>query len=220
MEVTQVTPQKNNSNRFNIYIDGEFWAGVSANVLTEFNIYKGKEFQEDERLDEIFRKEIADKLYDRCVSKISRRPNSEREIRRYMKRVLYKKRRYWYKDSKYEGDYKKLEAEVADTVISQLKKLDLVDDLKFAEWWVENRYSNKPRSWHMIKNELYKKGVSRQVINKVKLSNNEELESAEKYFEKKLQDKGYDKQKIINRLKYKGFYWDTIKKILKKYRIE
>jgi regulatory protein len=57
-----------------------------------------------------------------------------------------------------------LTPEVLDKVLTRLQELGYLDDAKFAEFWVENRASFAPRGKLLIKQELAKKGVTREVI--------------------------------------------------------
>ncbi|MEC9308669.1 MAG: regulatory protein RecX [Chloroflexota bacterium] len=47
-----------------------------------------------------------------------------------------------------------------DTVVQKLLKQNLLDDVKFAAEWRDSRIKHKPRSKNMIRQELYRLGVS------------------------------------------------------------
>jgi len=82
---------------------------------------------------------------------------------------------------------------------------------------LENRLRFKPRSLRLIKLELKQKGIAPETINNLELTIDNDLESAKKLVEKRIERlKGLPKQKIYEKLgRYlasKGFNWDTIKK--------
>ena len=72
-----------------------------------------------------------EKIYARAVNFSTIRPRSEREIRDWFKR-------------------KKVIEEVVEVVFNRLKNLDLVNDLNFAKWWIEQRQTFRPKSKRFI----------------------------------------------------------------------
>ena len=71
---------------------------------------------------------------------ISYRPRSESEVR---SRLL-----------------KSFSVSVVDTVISELVRLSMIDDVQFAKLWCSSRESLNPKSAKAIKQELISKGIS------------------------------------------------------------
>ena len=53
-----------------------------------------------------------------------------------------------------------------DPVISDLRSKRYLNDLEFAENWVETRSTSKPRSQRMLKYELRKKSIDDEIIEK------------------------------------------------------
>ena len=91
---------------------------------------------------------------------------------------------------------KKLDKEYVDRIIEKLNSKNYLDDLKFAEWYVENRFVKKGISKKRLKMELMKKGVSNSIIEKVLNARNDEDE-IKKMIEKKRNK--YDDDKQIGR---------------------
>ncbi len=104
-----------------------------------------------------------------------------------------------------------------EVIADKLRKLELLDDLKFTKWWVQNRQSFRPRSKPELKAELRAKGVDPQVINEV-LEEVDETSSLEpvarKYF-KKLSSFSpqVKKNKLYAHLARRGFGYSQIKQI-------
>ena len=44
--ITTITPQKNNLNRFSLFVDGKFISGISYEAIKEANLYVGKELKD------------------------------------------------------------------------------------------------------------------------------------------------------------------------------
>ena len=140
--ITALTSQKRNSDRVNIFLDGEFAFGLMASAATGLRtgqILSGKEIAALKELDE------AEKVKKAALSLISRRPQSKAEIERKLRKNKY-------------------DDLIIDQVIDHLIAVDLVDDTTFAEYWVEQRETFRPRSRMAIRQELRQKGVSRAVI--------------------------------------------------------
>ncbi len=71
--------------------------------------------------------------------------------------------------------------EAAAAVISDLARLGLLDDERFARLWVRSRLSSRPRSGFLLALELARKGISRNIIDSVlkdSLGPESELDSA------------------------------------------
>ena len=56
------------------------------------------------------------------------------------------------------------DAQLVDRVIERLRRLELVDDAAFAEYWVEQRATHRPRGGRLLKQELRQKGVNQDVL--------------------------------------------------------
>jgi regulatory protein len=95
--------------------------------------------------------------------------------------------------------------------------LDLIDDEKFAKWWVEQRMSFRPKGKRILNYELGIKGIDRDIIEKV-LSETQidEAKTAKELLEKKLYrwknlDRLKAQKKMSDFLARKGFEWEVIK---------
>jgi regulatory protein len=84
------------------------------------------------------------RCYDAAIRFLGVRPRSEREIRDRL--------------AKHE-----FAPQVVDGVMEKLRRLDLVDDAAFAEYWIDQRQSHRPRGGRLLKQELRLKGVDVEV---------------------------------------------------------
>lgn len=91
-------------------------------------------------------------------------------------------------------------------VIPQLIDLDLVDDQKFAAWWVDQRRTFRPRGNIALKTELIQKGIAREIIASVMLTREEETRLAKKLLAKKNLDKPRGQRFLLAR----GFSPDIV----------
>lgn len=198
MEITKIKAQKN-KKRVNIYLDGKFAFPLDADNFLKAGLKVGQKLSEKEVEDLIFKNEFQ-KLLDRALRLISRRPRSEKEVRDYLKK-------------------KKSSPTLVEAVIKKLKKVGQIDDSAFASWWVEQRLTFRPRGKFGLTMELRQKGIDKTIIKQMIDEKFDELPLAKKAVQKKL--KTYQnlpreerKQKIAAFLARRGFSWGTIKKVL------
>lgn len=199
--MTLLKPQKN-GKRVNVYLDGVFGFGIDLDNLVMSHIKIGMELT-DEEIEKIVRKAEFQKVLDRLIRFASIRPRSEREIGDYLKR-------------------KKVHESLFIDLIEKLRHFDLLDDSKFAKWWVDQRLAFKKISLRVLKLELGKKGIDKNTIDDV-LANTpiDEEKTAKELLEKrfykweKLEPK-LAKQKKFQYLASKGFSWEVIEKVVLK----
>lgn len=176
-KVTQVEPQKRHSNRFNIYLDGEFAFGADEDLVVEQRLVVGKEISK-ENLDKLLYEAQVGKLMERIYTLFNLRLRSEKEVRDYLKRLNFKRR---------VKDQEEVSLKAMDLVIDKLKRKNLIDDEVFAKAWVEARSKKKgPRA---IQAELFKKGIAKEIIEvetRGQLSDKSQQQTAAMILERKL----------------------------------
>lgn len=210
MQISELSPQKRDQNRFNLYIDGKFFAGISINNVSRYGLYKGQEI-ENELLEQILKSDLEERFYNRVIDYIARGIKSEKKIREYIRTVYYKKRGDWFSENA-QYDLTILE----DTLINRLLKDRYINDYEYAKLYVESRLKNRPRSLSVVKMELISKGISNDISDQVlsEISVDEDILIRETY-RKKFKDARFLKseQKKIDYLRRKGFDWDLISKL-------
>jgi regulatory protein len=199
--VTAFKPQKN-KKRINIYLDGKFGFGIDLENFMMLGLKVEQELS-DKEVEEIVKKSEFQKTLDKLLRFVTLRPRSEKEIKDWFKRRKV-----------YESLHKEL--------FNRLNRLGLIDDEKFAQWWVEQRSLFKPRGKRALEMELRMKGIKKEVIGQV-LSDIEVDE--EKVARELLNKKSYRWKNLPKRearakmsafLARKGFNWEAIEKVLGK----
>lgn len=210
-QITDIAPQKKNPKRVNIFLDGKFAFGVSLESKIINKLKPGIILSEPQVRKLIFDDQV-ERLFDKAVKFLSFRPRSEKEIR---DNLLQKLRL----TDKGDEEKKNFEASVEE-VINKLKKLGQIDDQEFAKWWLEQRTAFKKSSPRLIKSELFKKGVSREIIEQIfeegeidpfelaRAAARKKLSSYQRLTPKEFRDK------LGRFLASKGFDWDVIKKVV------
>jgi len=110
-------------------------------------------------------------FFDKVLKFLSFRPRSEFEINEYMLR-------------------KGWDEETRKKIMEKLKNLQLIDDEAFARQWLASRTHFRPEGRSLVKKELRKKGIKREIIDQLlqdeRGSATEEM-LAEKYARKKME---------------------------------
>lgn len=197
--ITSIKAQKN-QKRVNIFLDGKFSFGLDLENFMKLRLKVEQELNE-EQIKEIIKKAEFQKTLDNLLKFTTLRPRSEKEIKDYLKR-------------------KKVHESLNTELFSRLNRLDLVDDFKFAKWWVNQRVEFKKKSIKDISFELKQKGVdSRTIKNILDDSGIDEIKIVKEILEKKKYkweryDNETKKQKITQYLLGKGFSWGIISKVV------
>ncbi|MBU1084758.1 MAG: regulatory protein RecX [Candidatus Beckwithbacteria bacterium] len=125
-----------------------------------------------------------ERLKNKTLKLLSYRPRSISEIKFCLKRLEY------------------ATPALINQTIEYFIDSGLLDDQKFAEWWVDQRTTHRPKGNIALKSELLQKGIDDSIINSVLLDFDQEQELAKKLLEKK---KITDKQKAYKYLYSRGF---------------
>ncbi|OGC44260.1 hypothetical protein A2400_00955 [candidate division WS6 bacterium RIFOXYB1_FULL_33_14] len=207
MRVSKIEYQKRDPNRVNLYIDEEFFCGISLDTLASENLYEGLEITQ-EVLDRIVQRDLRSRFLTRVTEYLSHSPKTEFQVYRYLKNLKFKKKNIWFKEEIY-LDWDTL----FDEIVGKLKEYKYIDDESFARSFVSSRLRNKPRGKSVLISELISKGVSKDIAEMVCNEDiPDELEVLRNTFEKKYRDKKFDinDSKMVGFLQRKGFNWDLI----------
>ena len=106
------------------------------------------------------------------------------------------------------------------SVVSSLRRNNIIDDRKFAKLWVESRMRTNPKGRILLRKELAQKGISAEVIDEVLTGNKETEEGLAREIaqqkRKRLKNLPKEKarKKLFDSLARKGFDFDIINSIL------
>lgn len=187
-------------------MDGKFAFGIDLENYMKLNIKVEDEYS-DEEIEKIIKKAEFQKTYDKLLRYATLRPRSKKEIDLWLRK-------------------KKVHESIHKSLFNRLKRLELLDDKKFAAWWVEQRMSFRPRGKRALYSELRQKGIDRKTIDEI-LSNIklDEVKIASKILQSKLYRwknlKGFEKRKKMSDfLARRGFSWEVVKKVLNNLKAE
>ncbi len=194
--ISAIKQQVKRSDRYSIFIDGEYTCSLSEGALLETGLRIGQELSKDE-LHTLKDQAQSDKAYDRTIQLIARRPRSEWEVRQYLKRKSY-------------------DEVITQQTIERLLDKGYLDDVSFAQSWIQNRRLLKPRSKRKLRQELLQKRVPEQIITDcLAYDDTDDKEVLRQLIEQKSSQTRYkDRQKLMRYLSGQGFSYGDIKEVL------
>lgn len=201
-QITDIEIKKSNLNIVKLYLNGKLFAEIDYSVIQELDLHIGKVVS-GQVLKIVEHKSKLSSAKIEAIRFLSYRPRSEWEI----EKKLY--------DKKYQSN-------IIKNTINWLKEERLIDDHDFAIQWIRYQIGKKPAGRIKLRNELYKKGIDRKIIDSAVDSffeqDADELELASQLVRKKqlsLQSKNMllDPSKITNLLHRQGFSNTVIQRI-------
>lgn len=196
LTVTKLEPQKKNPQRLNVYLNGEFAFGISR-VIAPW-LKEGSELNQ-QKITSLITEDEIEKAYQRALNFLSYRNRSEQEIRLNLQKH-------------------QIPETIIQPVLDRLREVSLVNDIEFTQNWIENRREFHPRGKRALRSELYRKGISDQIIEEALQDINEE-ELALKLARKKIGklknlDKSTFQEKMYGFLSRRGFHYSLSKEVV------
>ena len=183
--------------KIHIHIDGEYRMTADSDFVSSLGYAENYDINEEE-LAVLERAVSSRRAFNKATDLLSRRDHGEKEL-------LIKLRQKGFKEE-------------AEEAIEKLKYYGYIDDRRFAENYVKELIRIKHYGKRRVEQELYRKGIDREIISEV-------LESAEfpeselvslierKYYRYLTDEKGI--KKTINSLLRMGYSYGEIKDALK-----
>lgn len=202
--ITKIEPQKKNPKRRSVFLDERFAFGLDEEVVYKYDLKVGQEF-EQKKIDQIIEAETKKEAKDAALKFLSYRMRSEKEVRDKLKKKEF------------------AEALIAE-VIKDLKRVNLIDDYEFASAFIRDRISNNPRGKILLRQELWKKGIKKEIIEKALREyfkdEDKELILAKELLQKRKKryeglDESIAKRRLMSFLLRRGFSYDIVKQVLR-----
>lgn len=195
--ITALTPQKKNPQRMNVFVDGQFVCGLSEVVAAKLKVGQVVTVEEIGRFQT---QELFEQARQSAIRLLEYRPRSAAEIQRHLRQ-------------------KGFDEPVVVQVIEQLQQVELINDESFANYWVEQRETFRPRSQLALRQELQQKGISQDVMQTV-LSQVDETTAAYQAAHKQIHrwaslPAETFRLKVGGFLQRRGFGYDVIKQVTK-----
>ncbi|WP_347552480.1 recombination regulator RecX [Pseudalkalibacillus hwajinpoensis] len=211
VKITRITTQKNNNERFSIFIEKgvgeEFAFGVDIDVMINYGLHKGVEL-DDEMLEGIQFEDQVKKGMNFALNYLSYRMRSEKEVNDYLLK-------------------KEMPEEAIPSIFEKLKRYGYLNDLEFAKAFVRTKINAGGKGPFVIGQELKQKGVNKNMADKAleEYSYEQQLEHARTAAEKKANklkkaSSTELRQKVNQELRAKGFDRDIIQEVMQEIELE
>ena len=141
-KITALEAQKKNPNRVNVHLDGEFAFGLARITAAWLKI---GDVLTDERIAQLQNEDAREKAMQQALLFLSYRARSEKEIRQNLKKHEYPE-------------------DAIEYAMTRLRENRLANDNEFAQAWVENRSTFRPRSRRALTMELRQKGLDEETV--------------------------------------------------------
>jgi len=142
MKITALKIQARNKSRVNVYVDGKYGFAVAKIVAARLKV--GQELDEN-AIAGLRDVDDVEKAYERALKFLAPRPRSVVEVRRRLETA-------------------KVTAPTIEEVLQRLQRAGLLDDQAFANFWVENRGTFRPRSKRALRMEMKQKGLPEEAV--------------------------------------------------------
>ena len=193
--ITDITNQKN-KEKFNLFVDGEFYAGVLKETAIANNFFVGKQLGKAE-LDDILTESEAKQAFAKASDYLGTRLHSKFELKTKLTKKGYAK-------------------DAIRLAINRLENYGYVDDKAFASTFVN---ANLKLSKKMLENKLFAKGISKQIVAEVlaNISSDEQYQSCYNAAQKYLRGKNAQevREKLCAHLQRKGYDYACVCRVIK-----
>ena len=188
--VTRLVQGKKDPTRVNVFLDHKFALSLSAEEVIKQSLAIGKNLSDDIVVS-LKKTSQEEKIFSKLINFLSYRPRSEKEVKDRLRKYL--------PDAPH--DY-------ILGMCDKLKSLGYLNDLEFARWFAHSRVKSRPRSTRHLAQELYQKGLSKEVIANVLSEFSDDRAALRALLTKK---STLPKDKLISYLARRGFSWELIK---------
>lgn len=197
--LTRLTQQKKDPTRINIFLDGQYAFALDLETVTKHHLKPKLELTTDQ-VKQLLHEGEYQRIYNLTLKLIARRPRSEQELDQW----FYKK---------------EITSVISEPIKQKLRDLNLLNDLEFAHWWIDQRLTHRPKGPAMLRVELQAKGISSSIIKQALADIPDTSEAITQLAHKKLRtitryDVDQQRQKLLAFLQRKGYSYGKIKPII------
>lgn len=140
--ITSISVQEKNKKRCNLFIDGEFFAGITLETAIKYRLKNGMEIQSQELSDIVFESKKAEAL-SLSINYVSKALKTKKQVKTYLIGKGFTEEIVWY-------------------CVDKLKEYRYIDDTEYSKRYIESVSSNHGK--RLIEYKLMMKGVKKDDI--------------------------------------------------------
>ena len=199
MTICKLTPSKRVEGRWLAFLEDGTILRVGENEVIEFALYAGKKLTGEES-DKLLSSAHRSALKEKTLEFLTRKPQSRKELERKLLQ--------WEASD-----------EEAASICDRMEELGYLNDAAYAAQVVRH-YCAKGFGVKKLKDELYRRGVPRDLWDAALEKAEDPADSIDAFVEKKLAGKTPDRKelkKVSDALARRGFSWNDISEALRRY---
>ncbi len=189
-KITAITAQEKHKERVNLFVDGEFFAGVSLETALKLRLKVG-DIADEERLNEILAETERTEALQKAADYALKTLKTKRQVKDYLLKKGYSEDTVWQ-------------------TVDKLKEYGYIDDKEYSKRFIES--TSKTQGKRLIEYKLMMKGVRKEDIAAAyETAETDENASARALCEKYLRNKEKTKENVLKAYKYligKGFSYE------------
>lgn len=192
MKVTMIQRQQKRTDRYSVFIDGDYAFSFSEATLLKSGLHTDQLLTEAE-IKKLKQQASDDVLYNQAVRYTTTRLHSKWEVIQYLER-------------------KHMPPALQNIILNKLSDLNLIDDRQYARAYVQDRQRLRPTSRRKIVFDLRKKHVAEDIIEEaLNTTANDEVAILRAIIDRKRQQPRYrDDIKLKQYLARQGFHYGDI----------
>ena len=198
--ITEISLQKNNKNRCNVYVDNEFFCGMSVETAVKNRIKTGQEIDE-EKLAQLVNESEQQEALAKATDYVAKNLKTKRQVKEYLLKKGYSEQIAW-------------------ACIDKLKEYNYIDDVEYSKRYIESL--SKKQGKRLTEYKLMMKGVKKEDIeNAYSDAEDHSNESVKKLAKKHLGNKPITKENLAKTYRYligKGFSYEQVSEALAEYQ--
>ena len=202
MKIQELKPSKRVRGRWLAVLEDGSILRIGEGEVVDFALYAGREL-DGEEAERLVRSARRSGLKEKALELLSRKPMSRRELER--------KLREWEADG-----------EESAAICGRMEELGFLDDRRYAAQVVRH-YAGKSCGARKIQDELYRRGVPRELWDEALEELEDPAEQIDDFIAKKLSGRTADRRelgKVSAALARRGYGWEEISEGLRRYGAE
>ncbi len=198
--ITEISVQKNNKKRCNLYVDNEFFSGLSIETAVKNRLKVGVEV-ERQKLEQLVLESESQEALIKATDYISKNLKTKKQVKEYLIKKGYSEQIAWQ-------------------CVDKLKEYNYIDDVEYSKRYIES--VSKKQGKRLTEYKLMMKGVKKEDIESAYFDADDHADESVKLLAKKhLANKPITKENLAKTYRYligKGFSYDQVMKALAEYQ--
>lgn len=200
--ITALTAQEKRKDRVNLFIDGEFFAGVSLETVLKLRLKVGQQTDEKQLAEVLAETERTEALAKACDYAL-KTLKTKRQVRDNLLKKGYSEETVWY-------------------CVDKLKEYGYIDDTEYSQRYIES--TSKTQGRRLTEYKLMMKGVKKEDIDRAyENAETDDAENARRLAEKYMRNKEMTAENVRKTYKYligRGFSYEQADEGIKKFKTE